>query len=639
MVSRLYDGSAAPSPLMQALRAGRLTLMFDAGRLRYICIGEHELLRGIYAAVRDHNWATIPGSLSDVQIDAEADSFRIHFTSDHQSPGIHFVWRGEIVGANDNTLRFTFDGEALTSFMRNRVGFCVLHPADAAGKPVRIEHTSGSSEVGVFPTAISPHQPFTDICVMTYEATPGLYAETRMEGDTFETEDQRNWTDASFKTYCTPLSQPYPALIEAGTRIRQTIILSVRGALPEIKTSDTALRLSIDTSAAKPLPKIGLGTATHGEPLTALQIQRLKALHLAHIRYDLRFDGAGDWRGQLAQAWNEAHSVGAELELAAHLSANFIGELAQLQQSADTLGFRGTLLLFQKGVATQPETLAAARAAFSGYVHDLRIGGGTDAYFTELNRKRVSPHLTLDALAFSVNPQVHAFDKASLVETLPTLTTILDSTRLFAGETPLAVTPITLKPRWNPSATAADTPIQADVMPRQVDVRQMSLFGAGWTLGSIASLTGAASVTYFETTGWLGVMEREQGAPLPEQFPSISDGVYPMYHVFADMGDFAGGEALPAVSSAPLRFSGLVLRKDGKLRIMLANHTGEPLQITVEGVAGAFLVKALDEMSVEGALSRPEGYRAAHGHPITSDRYLPVHLLPYAVVTIDQTAS
>ena len=32
-------------------------------------------------------------------------------------------------------------------------------------------------------------------------------------GETFEMEDQRNWTDASFKTYCTPLSLPYPIKI------------------------------------------------------------------------------------------------------------------------------------------------------------------------------------------------------------------------------------------------------------------------------------------------------------------------------------------------------------------------------------------------------------------------------------------
>ena len=40
-----------------------------------------------------------------------------------------------------------------------------------------------------------------------------------MEGETFETEDQRNWSDASFKTYGTPLHLPFPVEVEEGTRV------------------------------------------------------------------------------------------------------------------------------------------------------------------------------------------------------------------------------------------------------------------------------------------------------------------------------------------------------------------------------------------------------------------------------------
>jgi hypothetical protein len=44
-------------------------------------------------------------------------------------------------------------------------------------------------------------------------------------GDVFETEDQRNWTDASFKTYSTPLSRPFPVSVAAGTVVRQSVLL------------------------------------------------------------------------------------------------------------------------------------------------------------------------------------------------------------------------------------------------------------------------------------------------------------------------------------------------------------------------------------------------------------------------------
>ena len=50
-----------------------------------------------------------------------------------------------------------------------------------------------------------------------------------MEGDAFEMEDQRNWADASFKTYVRPLSKPRPYVIAKGAADRQRITVSVEG--------------------------------------------------------------------------------------------------------------------------------------------------------------------------------------------------------------------------------------------------------------------------------------------------------------------------------------------------------------------------------------------------------------------------
>ena len=55
-----------------------------------------------------------------------------------------------------------------------------------------------------FPSLVAPHQPFRNVRAILHEVTPGVEVEVRMEGETFETEDQRNWSDASFKTYGTP---------------------------------------------------------------------------------------------------------------------------------------------------------------------------------------------------------------------------------------------------------------------------------------------------------------------------------------------------------------------------------------------------------------------------------------------------
>ena len=55
---------------------------------------------------------------------------------------------------------------------------------------------------------------------MTHSPMPDVKAEVRFEGDTFETEDHRNWTDASFKTYVRPLALPWPYVLQEGRDIR-----------------------------------------------------------------------------------------------------------------------------------------------------------------------------------------------------------------------------------------------------------------------------------------------------------------------------------------------------------------------------------------------------------------------------------
>jgi hypothetical protein len=46
------------------------------------------------------------------------------------------------------------------------------------------------------PDLIEPWQPFKDMRAITHTAIPGVTVECIMEGDTFEMEDQRNWSDA-----------------------------------------------------------------------------------------------------------------------------------------------------------------------------------------------------------------------------------------------------------------------------------------------------------------------------------------------------------------------------------------------------------------------------------------------------------
>ena len=115
-------------------------------------------------------------------------------------------------------------------FLTNRVGFVVLHPLQGvAGRPMTIEHVDGSTETVIMPELISPDQPALAIRTLSHEAAPGLSVSCRLEGDIFEMEDQRNWTDASFKTYVRPVALPRPFKVAAGERIVQSVTIAMSG--------------------------------------------------------------------------------------------------------------------------------------------------------------------------------------------------------------------------------------------------------------------------------------------------------------------------------------------------------------------------------------------------------------------------
>src|SRR5512145_3486821 len=126
----LYYGHEQKLPKQEELRAGPLQLIYEQGDLRYIRLGNSEILRRIYMALRDRNWGTVPAHLSNVERNVAEDSFLIRYHVDHIQGEIDFVWEGELRGDPDGKITFSMEGIARSTFWRNRIGFCVLHPAN-----------------------------------------------------------------------------------------------------------------------------------------------------------------------------------------------------------------------------------------------------------------------------------------------------------------------------------------------------------------------------------------------------------------------------------------------------------------------------------------------------------------------------
>ena len=612
-------GSPDPLPDRTPLRAGPLSMFFESGDLRYIKLGDREVIRRIYAAVRDHNWGTVPGVISNLKQNIGADSFSIQYRCEHQQGSIHFVWDAEITGEADGTIRFTFDGEAKSTFLRNRIGFCVLHPIQCAGAKCRAVYADGAEKESVFPKIIAAEQPVTslhDLAGLAHEVEPGVWAELRFEGDLFETEDQRNWIDASFKTFCTPLRLPFPVEIKSGTRIHQKIDFRLVGLEPKEFSSgrNPAAAVSVRTGETKrSVPAIGLAWSGNLADLSATAIERLDRLNLQHLRADLRSSNPQSLVKAVLACADSEH-LDAPIELAIHFDnseslppAAYLDLLeAALRPHAKNIE---RVLVFGGPAedSTPPPVLAAARSALREW--GVPIGAGTNADLYQLNLRR--PPGDADFICWSMNSQVHAFDCTSIAETPAAAAQQVASVREYFPGKPLVISPVTLKPRFNPVAAGPEQTPPTDQLPPDVDPRQLSLFGAAWTLAMIKALaeTGADSVTLYETSGLRGVLETETGSTCLEKFPSIPDTVFPLYHVLADVGEFAGGEVILTESSDSLAVASLLLQKQGRRRLLLANLSRDTQTISFPNLGQPKRARTLDLDNVHSAMTASEDFR------------------------------
>jgi D-apionolactonase len=603
---------------MKTLRAGPLSLIFEEayGSVRRLSVAGHEAVRRIYPAVRDKDWNTVPMRVWDVEVKESGDSFSVGYLARCVAGDIDFAWRASITGDPRGTLKFRMEGQARTEFLRNRIGFCVLHPARCAGLGAAVESADGGLRRGTFPRYIYPHPPFTNFVKIWYGPAPGLKIRVDLEGDTFEMEDQRNWTDASFKTYSTPSSVPRPIPTPKGMVFNQAVTVSLEESAPEPRPSPEP-SLTLDAKPTRAFPRLGLSLAHHGFALRTAETDTLRALRPAHLRVDLLLAAAG-WPDVLQRAADEAKAIGCALELALRFGPDGRCELLRPALLALKTPV-ARVLLFQDGLpAIQPARSGEAKAMLADVLPGVPVGGGSDSHFEQLNTGQ--PGKDWDLVCWPASPQVHQHDDLTIVENLEGLSAAVESARLFSGDRALCVTPVTLLPRTGPGA-----PGDMGSAPN-VDSRQWSLVGAAWTVGSLKRLaeSGVASVTFYETAGAFGVMDRD---PKP---------VYPLYHVLADVLELAGARVIPCRSGDPLAYDGVAFALNGRTRILLANLGADPLQVSVSRLPARVLVKRLNDATVAEATERPVAWRATLGEEAaTSMGRLTIELGPWEIVRID----
>lgn len=633
-------------PVAEAIRleAGPLTAELEAGALRYIRLNGVEVIRGIAFLARDRNWGTCLAEITDLAVEQGPEGFSARYEATCRDGAASIRYRARIVGRPDGSLDFEAEGEALSDFTTNRTGFVVLHPlAGTVGAPLTVEHVDGRIVESRFPEMIDPDCPFRDIRALSHEPIPGLHLTCRMEGDAFEMEDHRNWMDASWKTYVRPLALPWPYVLKKGEALKQRVVLRLSGVLaaPAVAAGGGAITVTVGAALPHPLPRLGLAAPAEQAAAALERAEALRALGPSHLvcRFDARQGCGAEDMARFAALGRE---TGAELVLEAVVPCEdgsgaptadpvvlkrdlaFIAEAALAGGATFTrvaISPASDLKCTLPGSVFPPapswESLfAEGREAFPG----LPLGGGMFSYFTELNRKR-PPAALLDFICHSGCPIVHAGDDLSVTENLEALPSIFASARALSGGKPYWIFPAAIAMRDNPyGAVPAENPGNIRQAMNRVDPRERGLLGAAWYAGYLAhaARAGVEAVTLAAVAGPSGVLH----VPGPESAPWMDEAgaaLRPSFHCLAAFAALRG-RPLATESGAPRAVQAVAVEGGDGPRLILANLTGEPIDVSIAGAEGRMEATLLDEGAFPGAATDVEWRARAQRVAISGGR-------------------
>lgn len=619
-------GTASLEPPVQRLRAGALSATYDRGALRWIRWRDQEVLRGISFLVRTPGWGTPDAEISGLEIREDAAAFEIRYTARYRDKLSIVSVDIRFSGTAEGRLEATATIRPETEFETNRTGFVVLHPLDGVvGQNLMVEHASGGTEEFVMPEAISPGQPLFDIRAITHRPRPDLSVSVRLEGDVFEMEDHRNWSDASFKTYSRPIGLPYPYRLEAGSTTRQSVLLQVSDssalAQPAMATNDDDVAdVIVGGETDKRLPDIGIGLSASLAGASLEAAASFTALAGAHLL--LRYDpAAGDKPEDIRAAGEFSRAAGLrvafELLIAAESDADpEIAEAARLLAEAGIAPLSVAVFpkrdenSFQPGEARPPAPdEATIHRAVRKFFPGAPVGGGSPAFFTELNRKR-PPRGTYDFVTHATAPTVHAADDLSVIETLQSLPHILRSARAIAGDAPHHIGPIGIGARLNPYGPGpTPNPENGRVGLADADPRQRALLGAAWHVGYAATVApfGIDTLVLGAPVGPFGLVSTRQAYARPWWDDAAEGSLYPLFHVAADLVAASGNRQL-AIDVGHPHIAALGWVLDGQRQVILANLSDQPVALHLKGL-GASSVRLLDAESFASAALDPGAFR------------------------------
>ncbi|WP_372520307.1 hypothetical protein [Limimaricola soesokkakensis] len=512
---------AAIPDMPREITCGPVSFEIDGAGLRELRVGGHELIRGVAFLVRDRDWGTLAPEISDIEMHRAGDRLEYALTARYRSAGATLTARLRISAGPDG-LDLRAEGRAEGQFETNRAGFTVLHPiAGQAGAPLRVTHADGRVEQTTFPDLIAPWQPVKEIAALRNSVGP-WDCDCTLSGDVFEMEDQRQWGDASFKTYNRPLALPWPYVLAPGVMEPQAVSLRWHRRVEPVTPRRDASRMGarLMQTALVLTPEEALRAAQRSSDLDAVRPQRLLC------SLDATLDDAAGAFAAFAALQVAAPNYVFDLELICGFDADPDAELVAHSATMRAVGFAPESVMVCASVdrqSTPPgsdwpdcpplaEIHAAARAAFP----KVTLGGGMASFFPELNRKRPAED-AWDFVTHGLCPIVHDARDAAVMQTLEAVGDITRSAEAIAGARGYRVGPCSIAMRQNPyGSRTIPNPGSERVCMTDDDPRHRTDFGAAYAVGLATRLaTSRAEVwTPAALYGPRGLFDAA-GRPLP----------------------------------------------------------------------------------------------------------------------------
>ena len=577
---------------------GGFTLDLAREAIRNIRFEGVQLIDLLYTAIRPLDWSTLKAD--EYSADVQIIGNDCVITVNEVFAGALSA-QAKITLSSSNTFSVGYELKGLTEYQVSRWGVCFcLNTADwmrssvvSSGNTYSLAQDISPQRVvdgviqGLFPASDEMHFLAPDKRSLKVVST----------GKVMEAEDQRNWTDNTYKIYSGSLSEPFPFLTSAGSIWKQSVNFEV--GVPESVTTDATKILVKEIEA---LPSIGL-QFNHDSLLTPDDLEKaFILLEIDHLRIN----------EETLTSQKIATTAASGLILEAALLSSSKGD--DLKEEVLRLSERvpaGSRLLVQReGRQVVDAADLPKNSSLNSYIP------GSDAFLVDLQNDQYNFG---NSVSYSMAPTVHSFDTETIFKTLFTQQESINFAQKYIAPQ-VFISPITFSMRGNPhSGHSRDQRLVYAELEMALHIRTIE--GAAWTLGSIHSLAsaGAFSGSWHELFGEYGAIYSE----------SDSIKFTPTFHAITALGAHHAHQITIATS---FDNSWVAFENRETKTILVASLRPWTLEITSKVLAGYKSMQSLRGDDCDKASQIMDWWSYAETTPILPE--FPLTLSPFEIALI-----